>query len=158
MPLTKTQRRDRRKSRPALEQIAAMLTDGIRAGLDTIGLGGSDLQQSIESEVKGDKVTAYMIEYGQWVVSGRRKFARKVPISALIVWIQKKGITAQSSTGKPISTNRLAFAIQNAIYKNGIRPRDFVAPALSEDFLREAEKMILDALEGEVDKVLANAS
>lgn len=155
MPLTKIQRRRRKKARPVLIEIAAMLTDALKASLGSIGLDGTKLQDSIESEVNGDKVTAYMIYYGQWVVSGRRKFTKKVPVSALIDWINKKGITATLPSGKTMSVNRLAFAIQNAIYKNGIKGRDFIKPAVSDDFIRIAEEMILEALEEEFEKVFA---
>lgn len=141
---------------PALQAIADALVDGIRIALADANLDGTKLQQSIEAEVSnGDTVTAYMIEYGQWVVSGRRKFAKKVPIAALLDWIKRKGISGRNAKGRFITHNSLAFAIQNGIYKNGIAGRDFVSPAIGKDFLDLCEKVILDALEREVDRAFA---
>jgi hypothetical protein len=155
MPLTTEQRARRKAARPALQAIASMLVDAIRIAIADVGLDGSALQASIEAEVKnGDTVTAYMIEYGQWVISGRRKFVKKVPIAALIDWIQRKGITPTEINGKTISTNQLAFAIQNGIFKNGIKGRDFITPAVTDDFIELAQQMVLDALVTEVEEVL----
>jgi hypothetical protein len=136
----------------ALKDIAAALTLSIQAALAEIDLDDTGLSKSIESKVSnGDTVTAYMVDYGRYVISGRRKFARKVPIAALLVWIEKKGI---KSRNPKMSMNSLAFAIQNAIYKNGIQGRDFITPAVNDDFVALAEQMVLDALVDEVDQVL----
>ena len=158
MPISPEERSRRKAARPALKAIATMLVDAIRIAIADVGLDGSKLQASIEAEVsKGDTVTAYMIEYGQWVISGRRKFVKKVPIAALLQWIQDKGITPREINGKTISTNQLAFAIQNGIFKNGIKGRDFITPAVNDDFVALAEQMVLDAMVDEVDQVLITA-
>lgn len=142
----------------ALKTIAAALVDSIRLSLAVVDLDNTKLQDSIEATVKGnDTIIAYMAEYGQWVISGRRKFVKKVPIAALLLWIQEKGISPRAVNGKQMSTNQLAFAIQNAIFKNGIRGRDFITPAVGDEFLDLAESMILEALEKEVELVFANA-
>jgi hypothetical protein len=139
----------------ALKAVATALTASIKAALAEINLDDTALQKSIESEVSnGDTVTAYMVEYGRYVISGRRKFAKKVPIAALLTWIAKKGILGRDNSVRFISRNSLAFAIQNAIYKNGIQGRDFITPAVSEDFLEIAEELILDALEKEMEGAL----
>lgn len=140
----------------ALKTIASALVDSIRLSLATVDLDNTKLQDSIEATVKGnDTIIAYMAEYGQWVISGRRKFVKKVPVAALLLWIQEKGITPRSINGKQMSTNQLAFAIQNAIYKNGIKGRDFITPAVGDEFLDLAESMILEALEKEVEAAFA---
>lgn len=142
----------------ALKQIAELLVDSIRASLAAANLDKTKLQDSIEAIVSnGDTVTAYMIEYGQWVVSGRRKFARKVPIAALLGWIKTKGIVPRPINGRAMSVNSLAFAIQNAIYKNGIKGRDFVTPAVGDDFLALAEDLIIEALTEEFESALVTA-
>ena len=143
----------------ALKLIADALVDSLRVALAAQDLDNTKLQESIEATIKGeDTIISYMAEYGQWVVSGRRKFVKKVPIAALLDWIKIKGISPRSLNGtKPISTNQLAFAIQNTIFKNGIKGRDFITPAIDDDFLGLAESLILEALEEEFDKVLATA-
>jgi len=147
---------DRNEIDAALKQIATALTASIQAALVELKLGDTALEKSIESEVSnGDTVTAYMIEYGRYVISGRRKFARKVPVAALIDWIARKGI---KSDNPKISVNSLAFAIQNAIYKNGIAGRDFITPAVDDDFMALAEIFIVDALAAELDRSLATAT
>lgn len=144
---------DRPEIESALKAIAAALTVSIQAALAEINLDGTGLQKSIESEVSnGDTVTAYMVEYGRYVISGRRKFAKKVPIAALLDWISAKGI---KSSNPGMSVNSLAFAIQNSIYKNGIQGRDFITPAVGDDFLQVIEKMVLDALEREMEEAFA---
>ena len=138
--------------REALKLIAQALTTTIQAALAEIDLDNTGLQKSIESKVSnGDTVTAYMVDYGRYVISGRRKFARKVPISALLKWIDEKGIKPLVPT---MSINSLAFAIQNAIYKNGIKGRDFLAPAVGDEFMALAEELIVDALEEELNNAL----
>jgi len=139
----------------ALKIIAAALTASLQAALAEANLDNTKLQASIESEVsKGDTVTAYMADYGRYVISGRRKFTRKVPISALLDWLQTKGIKPREPK---MSINSLAFAIQNAIYKNGIIGRDFITPAVGEDFIAMSEEMILDALEKEYENAINSA-
>ena len=142
-------------TRKALKAIAELLVDAIRVGMATEGLKDSDLDKSLETSIRGgDTVVVYMAVYGQWVISGRRKFVRKVPIAALLTWIKKNNIQPIPVNGKTISINSLAFAIQTAIFKNGIRPRDFVGPALTDEFFSIAEEMIFDALEAAFNEVL----
>ncbi|GAB3293884.1 hypothetical protein [Hymenobacter tenuis] len=84
----------------------------------------------------------YALDYLEYLDRGRAKFTKRVPIDALLVWIRKKklGLPARSSTGKfqsrrsqstgrRMSANQLAFAIQTSIYRNGIRGRHFLTPA-----------------------------
>lgn len=137
-----------------LEQLSDALTLSIRASLATFDLDNTALSESIETEVEDpDTITAYMNEYGKYVISGRRKFVKKVPIAALLVWIAKKGIQGRNKKGRFISRNSLAFAIQAAIYKNGIKPRDFAKDAVSSEFLAMAETSILQALEAEFERI-----
>ena len=139
-----------------LKDIAAALTLSIQAALAEIDLDDTGLSKSIESKVSnGDTVTTYMVDYGRYVISGRRKFARKVPIAALLVWIEKKGI---KSRNPKMSMNSLAFAIQNAIYKNGIQGRDFITPSVNDEFLALAEDLIVDALAKELENALQPAT
>ena len=56
-----------------------------------------------------------MNEYGIYVNEGRKKGAKKVPISVLVEWIERKAI---ASGDKDVKS--MAFAIQNTIHKEGI--------------------------------------
>ena len=48
---------------------------------------------------------------------GRRAFAKKVPISNLIFWMKKEGISTE---------NNLVYAIRESIYQNGIKAKNFL--------------------------------
>lgn len=138
--------------RKVMKEVAVALTATLKASLADISLDGSALQDSIESKKTApDTITAYMADYGRYVIGGRRPFVRKVPIAALIDWINRKGIV---STNPKLGTNQLAWAIQNAIYKNGINGRDFITPAVDDEFVKLISNMILEALEQEVLAVL----
>ena len=71
-------------------------------------------------------------DYATYVDAGRRPFARKVPISALIEWIKRRRLQQRfkGRKGKFISINQIAFTIQNSIYKRGITRRPFLAEGL----------------------------
>lgn len=81
-------------------------------------------------------LTLYARDYAVWLDQGRRPGVKKVPISALLLFIKQRGLgQARGARGRfgkrSISANQLAFMIQNAIYKNGIRGRHFIQPAFS---------------------------
>lgn len=82
----------------------------------------SDLVKSVRAEVDSNNaVTIIANDYYEYVSSGRRPRARKVPIQDLISWIKEEGITPRG--GQTI--NSLAFSIQTSIYKNGIKGKKF---------------------------------
>mgnify|MGYP001226266186 FL=1 len=56
-----------------------------------------------------------MDEYGIYVNEGRKTGGKKVPISVLVEWIERKAI---ASGDKDVKS--MAFAIQNTIHKEGI--------------------------------------
>jgi hypothetical protein len=64
----------------------------------------------------------FLNDYVVFIESGRKARVRKVPITALAEWAGRKGINANNS---------VLFAIQNAIYNNGIPPRDIIEPVLN---------------------------
>ena len=53
---------------------------------------------------------------------GRRPKQKRVPINALLRWINIRGIQVQDSRGRDIPPLSLAFAIQTNIFKFGIAP------------------------------------
>ncbi|MDF7810657.1 hypothetical protein [Hymenobacter sp. YC55] len=63
---------------------------------------------------------------------GRKLLAKKVPLSALLTFIKQRNLQGRNKkSGKFIERNRLAFMIQNAIYRNDIRGRHFIEPAFA---------------------------
>jgi len=69
-------------------------------------------------------------DYFQYVNRGRRMGVSRVPISALLQWIKLKGIKGRDKKGRFIKNLSLAFAIQENIFKFGIRPANIYDKAL----------------------------
>jgi hypothetical protein len=84
-------------------------------------LQNSDLIDSIEWKYKDNVFMLLANDYFKYVYSGRRPRARKVPVEALLKWMKLKNITP--SYGQ--TYNSTAYAIQNAIYKAGIKSRPY---------------------------------
>lgn len=81
----------------------------------------AEILKTIESKVdNNNQLSIYAAEYAKYIDSGRKKRAKKIPISALIQFIKKNSISAD------ISINKLAFMIQNAIYLNGIQAKNII--------------------------------
>lgn len=57
-------------------------------------------------------------DYLQYIESGRKPFAKKVPIKALIKWGRERGL----------NDNRTLYAIRESIYKRGIAARQILDP------------------------------
>ena len=90
-------------------------------------LGGSDLINSIDWEYRSDQFVLLANDYFTYVSTGRRARARKVPVLELIKWLKKKNI----QPGNRQSHNSLAFALQNSIYKTGIKGKNFIDPVIN---------------------------
>ena len=99
----------------------------------------SSVYKSIEVQVQPTFIQLLANEYLEYLSTGRRAGAKKIPISVILDFL-KKGRTqslsvAQSSiapaakflkkSGKPMTDNQLAFAIQTIIYRRGIRGKNF---------------------------------
>jgi hypothetical protein len=74
------------------------------------------------------------LDYLQWLDTGRRPGAKKIPISALLQFIKNRGIGQVRGKGgrfgkRTISANSLAWAIQISIFKHGIKGRHILDPA-----------------------------
>jgi L-aminopeptidase/D-esterase-like protein len=117
-------------------------------------LAGSDVIESIEWKFDGDNIfTLIANDYFEWIVTGRRPRAKKVPIEALLKWIKKNNLIPK---GK-MTVNALAFAIQNSIYKSGIKAKPFEVPATLEamDILSQHLANDLAAqIEDEITKIM----
>ena len=105
-----------------------------------------------------------MNDYGEWVNTGRRAGAKKVPIAALVQWIKDKGIASNNKRVVGI-----AFAIQKKIEKEGIPTRNSRAKGKRIGFIddtidritAEINRRVLDlnfkTIEVEIDKLIASS-
>ena len=100
-----------------------------------------------EGYTASSSLELYALDYLQYLESGRKKFAKRVPLSAILKFIKDRNLVLRDKTtgrftrsrvklkgrnGAPgMSVNRLAFMIQNAIYKNGIKARPVLAAAFA---------------------------
>lgn len=117
------------------DELIKEITAGVKIIMEAYKLGGSDLINSVEWQYKQNIFVLIANDYFQWINLGRRPKARKVPVEALIKWIKKKGIIPRPGQ----SVNSLAFAMQNSIYKVGIKARKFIDPIIGQtlDILSE---------------------
>lgn len=83
-----------------------------KVGINT--LKDSNLHNSVEVVRTEFTYDLYAAFYLPFVESGRKPLAKRVPIGALIEWIQRKGIS---------NDVKVAYAIQNAIFREGIKAR-----------------------------------
>jgi len=88
-------------------------------------LQGSDLSKSVEYVYKNDAFVLLANDYFQSVAFGRRPRARLVPAEDLIKWMKKKGIAPRNG-----SYNSVALSIQQSIFKNGIKARNYINPVI----------------------------
>ena len=102
----------------------------------------SDLSRSIEYTYKDNIFVMLANDYFQYVARGRQPKARKVPVEELIKWMKKKGIAPKKG-----DYNATAFAIQQTIYKNGLKPRPFVNPIIAADLEIISEDIALELSE-----------
>lgn len=100
-----------------LESIVAQIL--VRSGVKK----NSDVIQSIEfTETNSrDSLFMYVSDYYRHVSNGRRPRAKKIPIQALVRFIKKNNISSGSR-----SVNQIAYAMQNSIYKAGIKGKNFI--------------------------------
>lgn len=129
------------------------MTNAVKAVLKQRGVeNNSKLMNSIEFvEVEGAFVLLAN-DYYEYLSTGRKPKARKVPITDLIEWIKRNTITPKAGQ----SINQLAFAIQTSIYKNGIKGKSYIDP-VTEVSLDIAEEGVSDILEEGVLDMLQNS-
>ena len=125
----------------------------------------SDLSKSVKYYVTRDGIKMMVAEYYPYVDAGRsgtkrRAGLRRIPLDALIQWIKKNGILGRNKkSGRFITINQTAWAIQTAIYKRGInsskpvkgkqfaqKVADNVADYTSEELVNYLAMMVADDL------------
>ena len=114
----------------------------IKQGVD----GDSELVKTLTFVYDNDFFKLIAYDYYLWVSQGRKIGAKKVPVEDLIAWIKKKGIITTN-------INSTAFAIQRAIYKNGIKAKnyedsvvDVSTELISEEIAEQLSEIIVNDL------------
>lgn len=94
----------------------------------------SNLDNQAKIEATDFKFNLFYNDYLQYIESGRKPKARKVPIIPLIDWMKRKHIS---------NDVRVAYAIRESIYQNGIPSRKLLVP-FGEMLDERFEKKIFD--------------
>jgi len=138
-----------------LRQISLFLQEDIKQILIDDGHTASgDLVRSIKNVVK-QELNSFVIEgsmfiQGQFIIQGRKKGLKGIPLDALIDWVRQKNFV-QGIT----KTRSVAFAIQKSIKKKGIKPDDFIEKAFNKNIGR-IESRINDSVEEALDLSIKN--
>ena len=103
-----------------------------------------ELKDSVEYQIEvgdnGYEISFYMATYATFVdkgVDGQKKswgspykFSKMPPPKVFDKWIIAKGIAPRDEKGKFQSREGLKWAIAKSVFNNGIRPRNFMQPAI----------------------------
>lgn len=113
----------------------------------TIGIGSS-LHDDLYVDTTNMQLAVYIYDYYKYVESGRKKGAKKIPIAVLLKWMIKKRIKPKQPRNKKTgrfmkkpSIQQLAFMIQNAIVRDGIKGRPFMQEAFDFAFTITSNKI-----------------
>jgi hypothetical protein len=136
-----------------------------RMGL-TNKIASGNLFNSVKVEVKEkdniNTLSIDMLGYWQFVEEGRLPGRKGVPVEAIKIWMEEKGIGIRNERGRFVKGHRarkksyktgkddvypIAFAIQKSIQKFGIRSAGFLEVALGKI---SEDKKINELLEGDV--------
>lgn len=128
-----------------VKEIQNELLAGTEVIMQRYNLGDSnmikDAQWKFEDyQAESNAFIYYALDYFKWVALGRRPLARKVPIEPLIRWMKRKGIQPRGRQ----TYNSVAFAIQNAIYKSGIKARNYVDPIVEFSLETISESIVVE--------------
>ena len=98
-----------------VELIALFVIDFIKAEFVAQGHSNTGkLEDSLTWKLEGNKINIYGVDYAKWVESGRQKGAKRIPIDALITWVEQRGIASGDKEVKNV-----AYAIQQKIFQEG---------------------------------------
>lgn len=109
----------------------------------------SSLDYETIQRPKSATLLVKMLDYGQFVNTGRKKGAAKVPIKALVDWIKQKGI--ETNNKKVIG---IAFAIQKTIEREGSPTRNSRTKGKRVEFVDDTLERIETKLYQMIDEAL----
>ena len=141
-------------------QVSDLIATAVRMKeVNRVGNGGSfssvisasgRLAASVNPKIEGSKIVIYADDYFRFIEVGR-KGGNRPPIGAIKQWIEDKHI---SPTGK-ISKDSLAFAIANAIAKNGTSiyragGSDLLEDIVNDNLLNQIQEQVTNILRVEI--------
>jgi hypothetical protein len=98
-----------------------------RMNIEGLDYKESNLYKLAYSKSDGDMTwTLYANHYYKYLDTGRKPLITKVPFGPLLAWVKRKGIDKKFG----LSANATAWKIRESIYKKGIKPRNYVNPAI----------------------------
>lgn len=115
-------------TRRALTAIAVGLKAALKQRMAAVRLSGSNLERTMDVKVTNDRLELFLADYWRYLEDGRRPLSRKVPIDALLKWVKRAGLTLTPGQ----SNISLAYAVQQSIYKRGLKPRPFFQKAVDD--------------------------
>lgn len=125
---------------------AAMVQELVSQGHRNTGKLMDSIKSTISKDVDWIQLDCSFTFYGKFVDSGRQPHARKVPIDALIEWMNQKGFEGDAKQIKG-----MAFAIQKSIFDKGIstpqswrgrETRDWMTKTLNENEKKTTDMVI----------------
>lgn len=143
------------------------ITEDIKRGAPS---SSGNLRSSITANVvmldNGFTIDISMAEYGYYQdqgVDGTKKswgapykFSKMPPPSKLDGWMVRNGIAPRDAGGKFTSRKGLAFVIARSIMENGIKPKNFIQPVLTNKLERLGELVAESLLEDFEKKINEN--
>ncbi len=112
-----------------------------------------NLSRSIKASAEKDKLIIQMVEYGLYIDEGR-KAGKYAPVTNIKQWIKTKKIKPRDKNGRFMeksvtNMNNLAFLLNRAIFKFGIKPTHFFTDPLEAEF-KKLDKKIPQAIEEDI--------
>lgn len=138
-----------------LQSFIGDITDEIKSKAPiSSGSLRSSIKTNINSLDDGITISFSMLDYGYYQekgVNGTKRswgspfnFTKMPPTSALDGWVVKKGIAPRNNKGQFTTRKGLNFVIARSIMENGIRPKNFIEPAINNNIDRLSQIIIDD--------------
>jgi hypothetical protein len=143
------------KPKDLLEIIGEVMVETVQDSMLKFGLEDSSIIKNVKYTITDNSVSLVIPDYWRFIEFGRKPLSTPPPVSSILRWIDKKGISFKGSK------NSLAFAISRSIGKRGIKARPFLANAFTELGKESLEGVALqfsDFLDDEIKKILAKNS
>jgi len=137
-----------RQSRKNLAEKTTKTTQSGRRLTSKIDNTG-ELSRSIKASAEKTNLIFQMAEYGLYVDSGRKP-GKYAPVTAIRNWIKTKKIKPRDERGRfmemtPRNMNSLAFLLNRAIFRHGIKATNFFTDPFDAEF-KKLDKKIPDAM------------
>lgn len=111
------------------------------------------LSRSLKASTEKTSLIFTMEEYGLYVDSGRKP-GKYAPVTKIREWVKSKKIKPRDERGRfmkmtPSNMESLAFLLNRAIYKHGIRATNFFTDPFEKE-MKKLEKKIPEAMETDI--------